>query len=157
MFFIMIVSYHIIKTFLYYIKCQKITQDIKSSSITNVLIVPIVHHKIKKMIIPDITEAKAIKLFNQKFGTDFITRWNKFSEEVSELTEVVNNILEARNNGQQPTDFDIDHLKDELSDVQSTFTHLASLFGQYQKQMLESAIDKVTTRETDPNYKRYNH
>ena len=109
------------------------------------------------MIIPDITEAKTIKLFNQKFGTDFLTRWNKFSEEVSELTEVINNILEARNNGQQPTDFDIGHLKDELSDVQSTFTHLASLFGQYQKQMLESAIDKVTTRETDPNYKRYNH
>ena len=107
------------------------------------------------MNIPDITEAKAIKLFNQKFGTDFLTRYNKFREEVTELNQVVENILEARNNGQQPTDFDIDHLKDELSYVQATFTYLASLFGQYQKQMLESAIDKVTTRETDPNYKRY--
>lgn len=103
----------------------------------------------------DITEAKAIDLFTSQFGTNLVSRYEKFMEEVQELKEVFEEYLDAMNNSK----FDMlpgieEHLIDEFSDVQGTFTHLTSLKGLYQQEMLHNCIDKVKGRMIDPNYKR---
>ena len=101
------------------------------------------------MKIPDIAEQRAIKLFTKEFGTDLLVRHNKFMEEVSELNQAFH---EYR---LEPTPERLQHLLDEYSDVQGTFTHLASLIGLYQREMLHNCIDKVKGRKIDPNYKRF--
>jgi hypothetical protein len=101
------------------------------------------------MKIPNVTEYKAIELFTKKYGDDLLSRYEKFQEEIEELDEVITEWLAFRSPEQ------LEHLLDELSDVQGTFTHLASLMGLYQKEMLHYCVDKVNGREIDPNYKRY--
>ena len=101
------------------------------------------------MKIPDIAEASAIKLFTKEFGTDFNTRLEKFNEECKELNDAITEWNE------EPTVERLEHIRDEFSDVQGTFTHLASLMGLYQREMLHNCIDKVKGRKTDPNYKRF--
>lgn len=96
--------------------------------------------------IPHITEHRAIKLFDEKFGRDKVTRFLKVREEFRELSDAFSEFIITGND---------EHLRDEICDLQATVTHLASLFDLYQKQMLNTAIDKVKTRETDPGYKRY--
>lgn len=96
----------------------------------------------------DITEAKAIDLFTSQFGTNLVIRYNKFEEEVNELHGALMNY--DLNKSPEA----LEHLLDEFSDVQGTFTHLASLFGLYQQEMLHNCIDKVKGRMIDPNYKR---
>ena len=103
------------------------------------------------MKIPDIAEHQAIKLFTKEFGTDFNTRLEKFNEECKELNDVITEWNE------EPTIERLEHIKDEFSDVQGTFTHLASLMGLYQREMLANCIDKVTTRKTNPDYKRFDN
>ena len=103
------------------------------------------------MKIPDIAEQRAIKLFTKEFGDDIVTRYKKFQEEQKELDEV---FQECFVTGIMTPDLH-KHLLDELSDVQGTFTHLASLMGLYQREMLHNCIDKVTTRKTNPDYKRF--
>jgi len=97
----------------------------------------------------DITEAKAIDLFTSLFGNDIETRYEKFAEETKELHEAMNNYTFIKSPEA------LKHLLDEFSDVQGTFTHLASLFSLYQQEMLHNCIDKVTGRIIDPNYKRF--
>jgi hypothetical protein len=101
------------------------------------------------MNIPNITEHKAIELFTKKYGNDLLTRYEKFNEEVEEFREVFEQYI----NNKSPEL--LLRLVDEASDVQGTFTHLASLMGLYQKEMIHYCIDKVKGRETDPNYKRF--
>ena len=101
------------------------------------------------MNIPDIAEQRAIKLFTKEFGTDLLVRHNKFMEEVGELNQAFH---EYR---LEPTPERLQHLLDEYSDVQGTFTHLASLMGLYQREMLHNCIDKVINRKTNPDYKRF--
>ena len=96
----------------------------------------------------DITEAKAIDLFTSQFGTDIEIRYEKFVEETTELHEAMSTYI-----GNKSPEA-LEHLRDEFSDVQGTFTHLASLFSLYQQEMLYNCIDKVTGRMIDPNYKR---
>lgn len=96
----------------------------------------------------DITEAKAIDLFTSQFGTSLVTRYDKFQEECFELNEAMNIYFDEK------SPETLEHLLDEFSDVQGTFTHLASLFGLYQQEMLHNCIDKVKGRMIDPNYKR---
>ena len=104
------------------------------------------------MNIPDIAEQRAIKLFTNEFGDDKRSRFNKFKEEINELEEAFEHYM---NSDEQEKIEALPHLLDELSDVQGTFTHLASLFSLYQKEMLYNCIDKVKGRKTDPNYKRF--
>lgn len=101
------------------------------------------------MNIPDIAENRAIKLFTKEFGHDIISRYKKFKEEVAELNDAIN---DHQIIGSQES---LEHLLDEFSDVQGTFTHLASLFGLYQRKMLHNCIDKVINRKTNPDYKRF--
>ena len=103
------------------------------------------------MNIPNITEARAIKLFTEEFGNDIISRYKKFLEETKELDEV---FQECFVYGIMTPELH-KHLLDEFSDVQGTFTHLSSLLGLYQQEMLHECIDKVTTRKTNPEYKRF--
>mgnify|MGYP002507802586 CR=1 FL=1 len=103
------------------------------------------------MNIPNITEARAIKLFTKEFGNDIMSRYKKFQEEVKELDEVYHEYFDAHDKSPEV----YKHLLDEFSDVQGTFTRLASLVGLYQQEMLHNCIDKVTTRKTNPNYKRF--
>lgn len=105
------------------------------------------------MKIPDIAEQRAIKLFTKEFGNDIMSRYKKFQEEVKELDEVYHEYFDTLDKSPEA----YKHLLDELSDVQGTFTHLASLMGLYQREMLHNCIDKVTTRKTNPNYKRFNN
>ena len=96
----------------------------------------------------DITEAKAIDLFSSQYGTILINRYEKFTEECRELNEAMSTYISNKSPEA------LEHLLDEFSDVQGTFTHLASLFSLYQQEMLYNCIDKVTGRMIDPNYKR---
>lgn len=96
--------------------------------------------------IPNITEHKAITLFDEKFGKDKVTRFSKVREEFNEMTDAFVEFLETGN---------AEHLRDEICDLQATVTHLASLFELYQQEMLHASIDKVIQRETNPEYKRY--
>lgn len=107
------------------------------------------------MKVRDITEARAVDLFTKKFGNDFMTRLKKFNEEVAELNEAVE-IYNTLKDVQPELIVDmLEHIDDELCDVQGTFSHLSSIRGMYQKEMLESCLDKVKQRETNPDYKRF--
>lgn len=90
------------------------------------------------------TEKQLKELFDRKYGTDKKERLKKLIEEMSELRKAF-----------YCTEFLDEHVKDELSDVFAVLTHLASIYGLTHKDMLEMAIDKVTKRETDNNYKRF--
>jgi NTP pyrophosphatase (non-canonical NTP hydrolase) len=107
------------------------------------------------MRIPDITEDRSIKLFYRKFGRDFMSRLKKLNEEVAELNEAVDIYNTLKDVKPELIGELLEHIDDELSDVQGTFTHLSSIRERYQKDMLESCIDKVVKREKDPNYKRF--
>ena len=98
---------------------------------------------------PNITESRTIRLFTQEWGDNFQVRFEKYKEESLELIEAI----EAYN--LNPSVERLEHLKYEFCDVQATFTHLASLMGLYQFEMLDTAVDKVKKRKTDPNYKRF--
>lgn len=100
---------------------------------------------------PNIEEHQSIELFTKEYGNDIMSRYKKFQEEVKELDEVYHEYFDAYDKSPEV----YKHLLDELSDVQGTFTHLASLMGLYQKEMLHYCMDKVIGRKTDPNYKRF--
>lgn len=85
-------------------------------------------------------EAKA--LFDKKFGISPETRFAKVQEEFNELKQA---IIEGNPK----------HIDDELSDLYATVFHYASLRGLHPSDLLSMAVDKVTGRETDPNYKRF--
>lgn len=85
-------------------------------------------------------EAKA--LFDEKFGNDPTTRFAKVKEEFTELQQAIEE--------DNPK-----HIDDELSDLYATVFHYASLRGLHPSDLLSMAVDKVTGRETDPNYKRF--
>lgn len=100
-------------------------------------------------------EKKAISLFNDKFGKDVTSRFNKVEEEFEEMKQALQIILALDQNDTSKVEAHVLHLKDEISDLYATVTHFASLFGLSHFQMLEMAIDKVEKREKNPNYKRY--
>lgn len=100
---------------------------------------------------PNIEEHQSIELFTKEYGNDIMSRYKKFQEEVKELDEVYHEYFDAYDKSPEV----YKHLLDEFSDVQGTFTHLASLFGLYQFEMLHYCMDKVIGRKTDPNYKRF--
>lgn len=102
---------------------------------------------------PNIEEHQSIELFTKEYGNDIMSRYKKFQEEVKELDEVYHEYFDAYDKSPEV----YKHLLDEFSDVQGTFTHLASLMGLYQREMLHNCIDKVTTRKTNPDYKRFDN
>jgi len=94
-----------------------------------------------------IIEKKAIKLFNTKYGISKESRYRKVCEEFKELTEAFNYYVNDPNKHTE------EHLIDEISDVYTTVTHLASCFGLNHERLLQIAIDKIHERENNPEYK----
>lgn len=100
-------------------------------------------------------EKTAISLFNEQFGQDVSSRFNKIEEEFGETRQALQVVLAQDPDDKDKVKTNISHLKDEISDLYATVTHFASLFGLSHYQLLEMAIDKVKRRQSDPNYKRY--
>jgi NTP pyrophosphatase (non-canonical NTP hydrolase) len=96
-----------------------------------------------------IKETRAISLFDKKFGKDIFSRARKIQEEHKEFQEALK--AYAAN----PTKENLEHIKDEFSDLYATVSHGASILELYHNELLDMAIDKVTTRETNPDYKRF--
>lgn len=93
------------------------------------------------MNIPDITEARAAKQGNEKWGTDINSIMVKLYEEFGELYKS----LESGTKEQQI---------DELADVQFLVTRFTILLGETHQSLLLNAMKKHKMRETNPNYKK---
>ena len=98
-------------------------------------------------------EQHAIDLFDQRFGTEKISRFRKVRGEFEEASEAFEKCLEVPSFGMAKENKQ--HLEDEISDLYDTVTHFASLFELDHNKMLEMAVDKVVKRQTGPNYKRF--
>ena len=93
------------------------------------------------MNIPDITEARASKQGNEKWGTDISSIMVKLYEEIEELDRS----FEHGTKEQQI---------DELADVQFLVTRLTILLGETHQSLLLNAMEKHRIREINPNYKK---
>ena len=93
------------------------------------------------MKVRDITEARSTKLLNECYGTSKNATLRKIGEEYTEL-------VDAAANG------DLQHEKDEASDVLAVLVRYCNNQGWTVQELLEMAIDKATKRKTNPNYKR---
>lgn len=89
---------------------------------------------------------EAIKMFNEDYGTDLNKRLRKLLEETIELSQAIVGYNYGLNG--------IEAIKDEMSDVLAVLTHVSSLLGTDQRELLENALDKIIKRKKDPNYKR---
>ena len=93
------------------------------------------------MNIPGITEARAAKQGNEKWGTDISSIMAKLYEEIEELDRS----FEHGTKEQQI---------DELSDVQFLVTRLTFLIRETHQSLLLNAMEKHRIRETNPDYKK---
>lgn len=91
-------------------------------------------------------EKEAVEMFNQDFGTDINKRLSKLAEETGELKQAIAE-YEAGLNG-------IEAVMDEMSDVLAVMTHVASLLNTNPRNLFLEAVDKITKRKENPNYKR---
>lgn len=109
----------------------------------------------KKQYTIDITEAKAVKLFDEKYGKNPISRFGKALEEFIELKEAYEH-YENLPKGKEKEEALL-HVYDELSDAKVTILHFGHCLPtpHYTEELLDMAIDKVKGREKDPGYKRY--
>ena len=89
-----------------------------------------------------------ITLFSDMYGRNFIARTDKLREECLELVEAIDNLSPS------PKDGELDRLIDEMSDVEAVMTHVCDLLHITRDSLLEAAIDKVSKRVENPNYKR---
>lgn len=98
---------------------------------------------------------RAKGLFDQKFGNDLFSRVKKLKEEYNEFIEAFNQFVAA--DLESDNEKEIEHMIDELADLNAVTFHIATIFEHDNKSMLFMALDKVKGRETDPNYKRFNN
>lgn len=91
-------------------------------------------------------EKEAVAMFNEDFGTDINKRLIKLSEETGELKQAIAE-YEAGING-------IEAVKDEMSDILAVLTHVSILLGTNPRDLFLEAVDKITKRKENPNYKR---
>ena len=92
------------------------------------------------------TEKDFLKFFNQKYGTEIISRLDKLQEECQELNDAIAGFTMGDNG--------IAEIKDEMSDVLALITHVCDIVGTNTRQLLFEALDKAKGREKDPDYKR---
>ena len=93
-----------------------------------------------------LTEKNLLKIFNQKYGTEIVSRLEKLSEECQELNNAIAGFTMGDNG--------IAEIKDEMSDVLALITHVCDIAGTNTRQLLFEALDKVKGREKNPDYKR---
>lgn len=91
-------------------------------------------------------EKDVLKFFNQKYGTEIVSRLDKLSEECRELDKAIDGFTMGDNG--------IADVKDEMSDVLAVITHVCDILGTDTRELLQQAYEKVKGREKDPNYKR---
>jgi hypothetical protein len=113
------------------------------------------------MSINNITEFRFFRVVTDKFGTILLSRFDKLEEEMNELFEARDQLHDAYSS---TVDFGeveperrhelMEHLKDEVCDVYGILTHIAGLLGMNQREMLDTVLDKLKQRETDPEYKK---
>lgn len=108
---------------------------------------------LKKFDDYDRIKEHAKRIFDEKFGHNANSRFNKLREEYEELTEAYETLV----NVDRTKDYSKEkqHVEDELSDLNAVLFHIATIFELDNKTMLLMALDKVKGRETDPNYKRF--
>ena len=106
----------------------------------------------KQNFLRNATEARALDLFDTEFGMDLFSRFKKVAEEFHELEAVVSEIQALESHA---TPAQLEHMADETSDLYATISHFAKLQNMYNTELLCMAIDKVQTRKTNPNYKRF--
>lgn len=92
------------------------------------------------------TEKELLKFFNQKYGTEIVSRLEKLSEECRELNDAITGFMMGDNG--------MVEIKDEISDVLAVITHICDIIGTDTRQLLAEALDKVQGREKNPDYKR---
>lgn len=92
------------------------------------------------------TEKDFLKFFNQKYGTEIISRLDKLQEECQELNDAIAGFTMGDNG--------IAEIKDEMSDVLALITHVCDIVGTNTRQLLFEALDKAKGREKNPDYKR---
>lgn len=92
-------------------------------------------------------------LFDSEFGTDIFSRFRKLKEEYNETTEAFDDLLKT------PGMFDdenaINHLIDEVGDLQAVLFHIQTILGTNPKALLTGSMEKVVERKTNPNFKRF--
>ena len=93
-----------------------------------------------------LTEKNLLKIFNQKYGTEIVSRLEKLSEEIKELDNSIAGFTMGDNG--------IAEIKDEMSDVLALITHVCDIVGTNTRQLLFEALDKAKGREKDQDYKR---
>ena len=91
-------------------------------------------------------EREAVAMFNEDFGTDVNKRLNKLAEETGELIQAIVEYKSGING--------IEAVKDEMSDVLAVLTHVSILLGTNPRNLFFEAVDKITKRKENPNYKR---
>lgn len=94
----------------------------------------------KKVYIPTLQERRVNKLLTEKYGNNIFERISKLEEEFQELIMAQYESDEA--------------LNDELSDTLIVLVHIAQIRNLTIEQLIDMALDKITKRETNPNYKR---
>lgn len=87
---------------------------------------------------------------DEKYGLNVRKRAAKLEEEYNELKEALSTYVDTGNMNYK----DLEHIIDELADVNLLIYHIAHLFGYTQKQLILMAKDKIEKREKEPLYKR---
>jgi NTP pyrophosphatase (non-canonical NTP hydrolase) len=88
-----------------------------------------------------ITEARVQELSELMYGVNPYERMKKLIEEIQELKVSIDN------DGTEA-------VKEELSDCLFVLISLMWIYDTNIRELVEMAIDKITTREKNPNYKR---
>lgn len=98
----------------------------------------------------DLNEQQIMQYFDDKFGTDIISRFKKLREEQKELEEAESLCCGTYN------DETFSNLVDEVSDVLSVIIHAGHCMGYTSEQLLNMSYEKCKIREIDPGYKHSN-
>ncbi len=95
-------------------------------------------------------EISVNEYFTKKYSDDLDARFRKLNQEVLELNEAFENYQGAIDPSDRKRKYE--HLKDELGDVQTVLTHICTILGVSQEELLINSIVKSKVREVLPNY-----
>lgn len=95
-------------------------------------------------------ETAVNEYFTKKHGDDLDARFRKLNEEVWELNKAFENYQGAIDPSDRKRK--CEHLKDELGDVQTVLTHICTILGISQEELLINSIVKSKVRGVIPNY-----
>ncbi|WP_314791430.1 hypothetical protein [Tannerella forsythia] len=88
--------------------------------------------------------------FTKKYSDDLELRFQKLNEEFLELNEAFKDYQVAIDPSDRKRK--CEHLKDELGDVQAVLTHICTILGVSQEELLINSLVKSKVREVLPKY-----